>query len=126
MQSLNPKIETAGFDSDLDVVRVARNMKFIVGRVPLPQFAAKEGSETVYPISCDPAYDLRTQSMMFERVLHTIGYQAKEIKKNLMISGMAPRFMVGSSQLGTVVYNIDKGLLTVDLQKTTLPDKWVP
>jgi len=126
MQSLNPKSETAGFDSDLDVCRIARNLKFIVGRVPLPQFATKDGGETVYSISCDPAYDLRTQGMMFERVLHTLGYTAKDIRKNLMVTGMATRFMAASSQLGTVVYNIDKGLLLVDLQKTMLPEKWVP
>lgn len=127
MQSLNPKnVEVAAFGSDLDVVRVARTHKFVVGRAPLPQFASKGSAESVYPMSCDPAFDLRTQSIMFERVLKTLGYQVKEIQKNLMVSGMATRFMVAVNQNGMVMYNIDKGLLVVDLNKTSLPDKWVP
>ena len=128
MQSLNPKsnLVVASFESDSDVIRVVRLQKFWVSRMPLPNFVAKGSVQSVYPIACNPQWDVRTQSMMFERALINLGYTSKDIRKNVMIQGMAPRFIVASANPGMVLYNIDKGLLVIDMSVTHLDDKWTP
>lgn len=116
----------ARFESDDDVVRVVRLQKFVVGRAPLPQFAQSGSHQAVYPISCSPAWDLRTQVMMFERALINLGYTTKDIRKNVMTVGLASRFIVAVNQQGMVLYYLDKGLLIIDMSMTALEDKWTP
>lgn len=128
MKNLNakPQVETARFESDDDVVRTVRLQKFVVGRAPLQQFAQSGSNQTVYPIACSPAWDLRTQVMMFERALINLGFTTKDIRKNVMTVGLAPRFIVAVNQQGLVLHYLDKGLLIIDMSMTALEDKWTP
>lgn len=126
MQSLKRSEVTAAFESDADVLRVVRQHKFVVGRIPLPQFAPAKSGDAVYQISCDPKFDLRTQTVLFERALAALGYKSTDMRKSIMTTGLSPRFIAAVSQQGFVLYNIDKGLITVNLTRVQLPDNWTP